>query len=170
MSIVSRWGQNGEECHKSHFLNISNKKGRCLQRHRLEGMTIYFLARSAEHKLVWCSLNSHPFVCHGVYLYIANLHQANLIAQKRGKGRRKKNAYENAAAVRGQYSQNKKDALREVPYNNIHVIWKVTTEVSCKMYGKYFSKTHRDRKWPIIILHPACCFSQMKNITSSRSW
>lgn len=53
-------------------------------------MTIYFPACSAEHKLVWCSLNSHPFVCHGVYLYIANLHQANLIAQKRGKGRGKK--------------------------------------------------------------------------------
>lgn len=90
MSIVSRSGQNVEECHKSHFLYMSNKKGRCLQRHRPEGMTIYFPACSAEHKLVWCSLNSHPFVCHGVYLYIANLHQANLIAQKRGKGRGKK--------------------------------------------------------------------------------
>lgn len=48
-------------------------------------MTIYFPACSAERELAWRSLNSHPFVCHGVYLYIANLHQANLMAQKRKK-------------------------------------------------------------------------------------
>lgn len=77
-------------------------------------MTIYFPACSAECELAWRSLNSHPFVCHGVYLYIANLHQANLMAQKREKEGGKKKSYENAAAVRGQYSQNKKDALQEV--------------------------------------------------------
>lgn len=87
------------------------QKGRCLQRHKPEGMIIYFPACSAERELACRSLNSHPFVCHGVYLYIANLHQANLMVQKRGK-EGGKNAYENAAAVRGQYSQKKKKKRR----------------------------------------------------------
>ncbi len=85
MSIVSLWGQNVGECNESHFLNISNKKVDVYKDTGLNGWLFIFLPCSAESELAWRSLNSHPFVCHGVYLYIANLHQANLMAQKREK-------------------------------------------------------------------------------------
>lgn len=82
-------------------------------------MTIYFPACSAERKLAWSSLNSHPFVCHGVYLYIANLHQANLMAQKREKeGGKKKSLWKRSCCQGPILSKQKRH-----PTRSIHMIY-----------------------------------------------
>lgn len=161
MSIVSHSGQNIEECHKSHFLTCPTKKVDVYKDTGLKGWLFIFLP--VLQSTSWCGAHSTAIhLCAMGFIYTLQTFIRLIWLRKRGEREEGKNAYENAAAVRGQYSQNKKDALQDVSYNNIHVIQKVTTEVSRKTYGKFFSKMHRDRKRPIIILHPACYFSQMK--------
>lgn len=151
MSIVS-WGQNVKECNESHFLYISNKKVYVYKDTGLKGWLFIFLPvlRSA----IWHGVHSTAIhLCAMGFIYTLQTFIRLIWWRKRGerKEEEKKKAYENAAAVRGQYSKNKKDALREVSYNNIHVIWKVTTEVSLKTYNKFF-----------VIQHPARYYCQKK--------
>lgn len=101
-----------EERNESHFLYISNKKVDVYKDTGLKERLFIFLP--VLQRASWRGVHSTAIhLCATGFIYTSQTFiKANLMAKKREK-ERGKNAYENAAAVRGQYSQNKKTTYKK---------------------------------------------------------